>query len=70
MLSWVQCHTRGVTALETARGRGARQAHCELAPEHPVPRSPRLPNELAVVAVLAVTAEMGQAAARALCCNR
>lgn len=48
---------------------GPARQHCELAPNHPVPRSLWLPNELAVVAVLAVIAEMGQAAARALCRN-
>lgn len=54
---------------ETAEWHRPRQQHCELAPNHPVHRSLWLPNELAVVAVLAIVAEMGQAAARVLYCN-
>lgn len=38
-----------------------------LVPNHPVYRSLWLPNELDVVAELVITAEMGQATARALC---
>lgn len=56
MLSQAQCHGRGIVTPASAQG-----------PNGPVHRSLWLPNELDVVAVLVITAEMGQATARALC---
>lgn len=59
---------RGIMTPETAGGTGlpGSTVSWRLSSCH---RSLWLPNERSVVPVLAVAAEMGQAAARGLCCN-
>lgn len=65
MLPQVQSYTRGVITMVCGGGTGPTTQLWELAPDHPVHRSLWFPNEPDVVAMLVITAEMGQATARA-----